>query len=70
MYRVYSGKVKDGTPVYNYANDQEERVNGVYYLQGKKQISTNEVVAGDIGALTKLNASITNQTLTSKSIVA
>ena len=67
MYRVYSGKVKDGTPVYNYANDQEERVNGVYYLQGKKQISTNEVVAGDIGALTKLNASITNQTLTSKS---
>lgn len=67
IYRVYSGKVKDGVPVYNYANDQEERVNGVYYLQGKKQISTNEVVAGDIGALTKLSVSSTNQTLTSKS---
>ena len=67
IYRVYSGKVKDGVPVYNYTNDQEERVNGVYYLQGKKQISTNEVIAGDIGALTKLNVSSTNQTLTSKS---
>ncbi|NLJ70290.1 MAG: elongation factor G [Clostridiaceae bacterium] len=67
IYRVYSGKVKDGVPVYNYTNDQEERVNGVYYLQGKKQISTNEVVAGDIGALTKLSVSSTNQTLTSKS---
>ncbi|NLM18955.1 MAG: elongation factor G, partial [Clostridiaceae bacterium] len=67
IYRVYSGKVKDGVPVYNYTNDQEERVNGVYYLQGKKQISTSEVVAGDIGALTKLSVSSTNQTLTSKS---
>ena len=67
IYRVYSGKVKDGVPVYNYTSDQEERVNGVYYLQGKKQISTNEVAAGDIGALTKLSVSSTNQTLTSKS---
>ncbi|MGI6579064.1 MAG: elongation factor G [Saccharofermentanales bacterium] len=67
IYRVFSGKVKDGVPVYNYTNDQEERVNGVYYLQGKKQISTNEVVAGDIGALTKLSVSSTNQTLTAKS---
>ncbi len=66
MFRVYSGKVKNGVPVYNFDTEQEERVNGVYYLQGKKQIETDEIVAGDIGALTKLNGTQTNQTLSSK----
>ncbi|HZJ68598.1 MAG TPA: elongation factor G, partial [Candidatus Eisenbacteria bacterium] len=66
MYRVYSGKVQDGVPVYNIKTHQEERVNGVYYLQGKKQIETDAVIAGDIGALTKLNGTQTNQTLSSK----
>lgn len=66
MYRVYSGKVEDGVSVYNEDTHQEERVNGVYYQQGKKQISTDAVVAGDIGALTKLNGTQTNQTLSSK----
>ncbi|NLJ95358.1 MAG: elongation factor G [Clostridiaceae bacterium] len=66
MFRVYSGKVKDGVPVYNIDTHQEERVNGVYFLQGKKQLNTNEINAGDIGALTKLNGTQTNQTLSSK----
>ncbi len=66
MFRVYSGKVEDGVPVYNFQTEQEERVNGVYYLQGKKQIDTKAVMAGDIGALTKLNGTQTNQTLCSK----
>ncbi len=66
LFRVYSGQVKDGVPVYNSKTEQEERVNGVYYLQGKKQIETDTVKAGDIGALTKLLGTQTNQTLSAK----
>ncbi len=66
MFRVYSGKIKDGVPVYNYDTEKEERVNGICFLQGKKQINCDEIVAGDIGALTKLNETQTNHTLSSK----
>lgn len=66
LFRVYSGTFRDDMRVYNVAKNKEERVNGLYYLQGKKQIETKEVVAGDIGAITKLTDSATNDTLTSQ----
>ncbi len=63
LVRVMSGTLKDGTKLYNPDKQKEERINGVYFLQGKKQIETKEIKAGDLGALTKLNETLTNETL-------
>lgn len=66
LVKVMSGTLKDGTKLYNPDKQKEERINGVYFLQGKKQIETKEIKAGDLGALTKLADTATNETLCSE----
>ncbi len=54
--KVVSGKLTSNMNVTNAATGAEERLGKMLYMKGKKQEDTKELVAGDIGAISKLNA--------------
>ena len=63
LFRVYGGVMKGGTEVWNPKQEQSERIGQVYTMCGKNQEATAEVGPGDIGAVAKLAATTTNDTL-------
>jgi elongation factor G len=65
-FRVYSGKVPGEGSIHNASKNIDERVGGVFTLRGKNQEPLAEVVAGDIGAIAKLNHTTTGDTLADK----
>lgn len=65
-FRVFSGSIKSDSHVYNANKQRDERVGQVYFLQGKNQEATSEVNAGDIGAVAKLQETVTGDTLCDK----
>lgn len=66
LMRVFSGTFTADEPAYNMGKEKEERLNGVFVLRGKKQIEVEKLLAGDIGAVTKLVVTQTNDTLSRK----
>ncbi|MDP4146236.1 MAG: elongation factor G [Bacillota bacterium] len=65
LFRVMSGKAIPDSLVYNSNKGKEEKLGTMYFLQGKSQISTKEIIAGDIGAVSKLQITSTGDTLCS-----
>lgn len=65
--RVFSGVLKSDAQVYNARQDKMERIGNLYFMRGKNQEPAGEIPAGDIGALTKLSATVTSDTLCDKS---
>ncbi len=65
-FRVFSGSIKSDSHVYNANKEREERVGQVYFVQGKTQEATPEVGPGDIGAVAKLQETVTGDTLCEK----
>ncbi len=63
LFRVYSGTLRADTQVSNSTREQTERLGKTTFMNGKDSISTPHVEAGDIGALTKLAATHTGDTL-------
>lgn len=63
MLRVFTGTLKSGMTVYNATTGEKERINALYLMKGKKQEAAEELVAGDIGAVSKLTATNTGDTL-------
>lgn len=63
MLRVYTGTLKSGMTVLNSTTGEKERINTLYLMKGKKQEPVDELVAGDIGAVNKLNNTNTGDTL-------
>ena len=63
MLKVVRGRLKSGVTVINSATGKEERISQIYILKGKKQESVDELSAGDIGAVSKLSATNTGDTL-------
>ena len=63
MIRVFTGTLKSGTTVYNATTGEKERINTIYVMKGKKQEVVDELTAGDIGAVNKLNNTNTGDTL-------
>lgn len=63
LFRVMGGKVKSDSIVYNSIKDKQEKFGTLYFVRGKTQIPTNEIVAGDIGAVSKLQYTSTGDTL-------
>ena len=61
--RVYSGKLTQGTMVYNSTKDQRERVGRLLRMYADRREDINEVMAGDIGAVLGLKNSFTGDTL-------
>ncbi len=62
-FRVYSGEVRANTPLLNSRTRKEERIGHVYMVRGKEQWDVESVGPGDIGMLTKLAETVTNDTL-------
>ena len=63
LFRVYSGTLEGDSQASNTTRDQVERIGKPTYMNGKQAINTTQVGAGDIGALTKLAATQTGDTL-------
>ncbi len=66
IFRVMSGKITKDSSIYNVQKDTVEKISKLYVCRGKEQIEVNEICAGDIGALSKLSNTSTNDTLCSK----
>ncbi len=63
LFRVYRGTINSNSEVWNSARNQAERIGQLYLPRGKSQENISEVVAGDIGAIGKLAATVTGDTL-------
>lgn len=66
IFKVMSGVMKKDTEVYNDETRETERIGNIFFLRGKDQIETNEIVAGDIGATAKLMNFKTGDTISVK----
>ena len=69
LIKVCSGVFKADDLIYNKDKDIEEKVSKLYVLQGCKPIEVAELHAGDIGAIPKLTAARTGNTLSTKATV-
>lgn len=63
MFKVLNGTVKSGDTLIDGRTGEAQKISSIYYLRGKKQILTDEIVAGDIGAFAKLGAVATGDAL-------
>lgn len=61
--KVFRGKLKAGSTVFNPNTQTEERIGQIFILRGKKTETVTELTAGDIGAVNKLTNTDTNHTL-------
>ena len=66
LIKVNSGVLKTDDVIYNVDKDIEEKIGKIYVLQGNKPIEVKELHAGDIGALAKLTAARTGNSLSTK----
>ena len=65
-FRVLSGEIHSDTRLMNVNADEEERIGQLFWPRGKEQVSVDSLVAGDIGAVVKLNHTKTGDTLAIK----
>jgi elongation factor G len=63
LFKVMSGMLTSSTAVYNASSEKSEKTAGLYVLRGKKQIAVQQLNAGDMGALSKLQFTNTGDTL-------
>lgn len=66
LIKVNSGVIKTDDLIYNVDKDIEEKIGKLYVMQGGKAIEVKELHAGDIGALAKLTAARTGNSLSTK----
>jgi len=66
LFRVYSGTFKSDSSTYNSSKESQERIGQLFVVRGKTQEAVPELVAGDIGAVAKLQATGTGDTLCDK----
>ncbi|PLX95684.1 MAG: elongation factor G [Desulfuromonas sp.] len=63
LFRVYSGTLTPDMTVYNPNKREKERIGSILELEGKKQVSIDSAVAGDIVAVPKFKYTATGDTL-------
>jgi elongation factor G len=61
--RVYSGKITQGSMVFNPTKDRRERVGRLLRMYADRREDINEILAGDIGAVLGLKDSFTGDTV-------
>jgi len=66
FFKVHSGKLKKDVEILNSTKNKKERISQVIYMRGNKQEDATEIIAGDIGATTKLQHTQTGDTLCDK----
>ena len=66
MMRVFSGKVNPDASMTNPNKETDEKLSGLFFLQGKEQTPAGQAKAGDLVATAKLKVTATGDTLTTK----
>jgi elongation factor G len=66
LFRVFSGRARPDSAVFNSTKNSEERVGQVFTMRGKDHENVGEVPAGDIGAVAKLAHTATGDTFSVK----
>ena len=66
MFRVFSGRIRPDSTVFNATQGTEERIGQLFTQSGKDHVSVPEVSAGDIGAVAKLQHAHTGDTWSTK----
>ncbi|UCD21610.1 MAG: elongation factor G, partial [Chloroflexota bacterium] len=62
-FRVYSGVITSNSQVWNANKNNMERIGQLFTMLGKNQQPVQQVTAGDIGAMARLNLTTTGDTL-------
>jgi elongation factor G len=62
--RVYSGRVVKDGQLTNSRTNKSSRIANLFHVRGKELIAVDELTAGDIGVITKLDDCLTGDTLT------
>ena len=62
-FRVYSGVITSNSQVWNANKNSMERIGQLFTMLGKNQQTMQQVAAGDIGAVARLNLTTTGDTL-------
>jgi len=63
FFKVVSGKITPATKAYNARTEEEEKMGKIVFVKGAKQEDAAEIVAGDIGVVTKLSGFKTGDTM-------
>ncbi|HBX49152.1 MAG TPA: elongation factor G, partial [Clostridiaceae bacterium] len=63
LFRVISGVINSDSSVYNANKEKTEKIGTIYIQKGKNQVAVNKLKAGDIGAVSKLQFTMTGDTL-------
>jgi elongation factor G len=63
LFRVISGTVLSDSTFYNANQDKTEKIGTLYVLKGKTQMPVQKLQAGDIGAIAKLQFTVTGDTI-------
>ena len=63
MFKVLSGTLTHDMEIYNVNSEKKEKLSNLFLLRGKKQVMVDKLVAGDIGAVAKLQFTTTGDTL-------
>ena len=63
LFKVMSGTVKRDMVLTNLTNDGQEKMAHIYIMKGNKQVEVDELACGDIGMVSKLSDTNTNDTL-------
>jgi len=66
IMRVFSGKVNPDATVANTSKQTDEKLGGLFFLQGKEQIPAGQAKCGDLVATAKLKDTSTGDTLAQK----
>lgn len=63
LFKVITGNLSNEISVINSNKDKIEKISNIFFLKGKNQIPTKNVIAGDIAAVSKLQYTETGDTL-------
>ena len=63
LIKMITGSLKPGDSIFNVTKDREDRASKVYLLRGKESIEVEQLNAGDIGALAKIDSITTGDSL-------
>ncbi len=63
VFMVRSGVLTQDTPLFNANEDKPEKAGNIFVIRGKNQIPAKALYAGDIGAIARLQFTLTGHTL-------
>lgn len=63
IFKVITGELSTSMDILNSSNGKIEKINNLYYINGKNQLPTTKIKKGEIGAVSKLQSISTGDTI-------